>query len=163
MNYLKIMALCISILCVFHVASAQTPVERPESGNSGNAIGASRIDSKFSLFDPSRFSMQQSYSLSYVSSGGHGETIGLYLNSMKYELSSSLRLNVALGWLHHPSTLFGQDDRGIDSRGTVLPNVELLYRPSEKFLFQISYESIPGVYSAYHRGLGWPYNARTGF
>jgi len=163
MKFIKIMTLCILVVCLLQLAWADTLVEKPKSTSPRNAIGTTRVDSKFSLFDPNRFSMQQSYSISYMSFNGHGQTIGLYLNSMKYQLSSSVDLNVTLGWLHQPSRVFTRNDRGVSDYGHILPNVRLLYQPSDKFLFQISYESIPGVYSDYYRSRSWPYINRNPF
>jgi hypothetical protein len=128
-----------------------------------DAIGSTRVDSKFSLLDPSRFSMQQSYSITYMSYDGQGQTIGLYLNSMKYQLSSSMKLDVTLGWLHQPVRVFGESDRGINDYGRVVPNVQFLYQPSERFRFQISYESLPGVYSGNSGTRRWPYMDRNLF
>jgi hypothetical protein len=161
MKLLKILTLCILVFCLIQPAAAESLVEKPESTSPMNTIGTTRVDSKFSLLDPNRFSMQQSYSLSYSSYNGHGQTIGLYLNSLKYQLSNSLDLNVTLGWLHQPSRVFTRDDRGVNDYGHIMPNVRLLYQPSDKFLFQVSYESIPGVYSDYYRGRSWPYISRN--
>ncbi len=160
MKLLKILTLCILVSCLFQSVTAETLVDKPESTSPMNTIGTTRVDSKFSLFDPNRFSMQQSYSLSYLSYNGQGRTIGLYLNSMKYQLSSSLKLNVTLGWLHQPSRVFTRNDRGVNDYGHIMPNVRLLYQPSDNFLFQISFESIPGVYSDYSGSQVWPYISR---
>ena len=157
MKLLKILTSCILVFCLFQSVAAETLVKKQGSTSPMNTVGTTRVDSKFSLLDPNRFSMQQSYSLLYSSYNGRGQTIGLYLNSMKYQLSSSLNLNVTLGWLHQPSRIFTRTDRGVNDYGHIMPNVRLLYQPSDKFLLQISYESIPGVYSDYYSGRNWPY------
>jgi hypothetical protein len=163
-RFVKVLMFCVLVFCFCHHLAAETLAEKPESGASPmDAIGTTRVDSKFSLLDPDRFSMQQSYSISYLSYNGRGQTIGLYLNSMKYELSNSMNLDVTLGWLHQPSRVFTRSDRGVSDYGHIMPNVRFLYQPSEKFRFQISYESVPGVYSGYSGSRWWPYVSRSPF
>jgi len=152
------------LLTSLNIAFAEDKVETspvvtggPLNGNSASSIGSNHVDSKFSLFDPSRFSMQNSYSLIYSSYNGTGQTIGLYMNSMKYSVTSSLDLNVTLGWVHQPGQLFNKQDRGVTDYGSILPNVQLDYRPSDKFRLMISYQSIPGVYNDSRYGY-WPYS-----
>jgi hypothetical protein len=142
--------------------NAETMLNRDANENSAMGIGAGSFDSRFSLLDPNRFSMNHSYSVSYFSYGGHGETIGLYMNSMRYSLSNSLSVDVTLGWVHQPSQVLWGDSRGTKDYGSILPNVRLLYQPSEKFHLLISYETVPGVYGGqgrYYRPYGTrPFN-----
>lgn len=153
----KLLTVCILLLFSAQVVSADSVLERQDKTSAVNTIGSTRVDSKFSLFDPDRFSMQHSYSVSYISSNGHGQTIGLYLNSMRYQISRSVDLDVTLGWLHQPSQVFSRNEQGVNNYGRIMPNVRLLYQPSEKFRFQVSFESMPGVYTDYYRGSTWPY------
>jgi hypothetical protein len=152
------------LIAIFVVAIAvsagvgQSVDVKSDAASPAEAIGANRYESKFSLLDPSRFSMTHSYTLSYFSVGGHGQTLGLYVNSMRYQLSKSLDLGVALGWLHQPSQVFSRNDRGVTNYGTILPNVQLLYHPSEKFRFLISFESLPGGYAGGRQNPFWPLN-----
>lgn len=159
-----LMVLCVLAFCLSWEATADTLVEKQQSNGPGDAIGNTRLDSKFSLLDPNRFSMSQSYTVSYLSYNGHGQTIGLYLNSIRYELSGALDLNVTLGWLHQPSAFLFRNDRVATGYGQILPNFQLRYEPSEKYRFLISYESIPGVYSSFFRtDRRWPYINRNSF
>ena len=142
-------------LCRF--SSGENLADDLKRESSSTAIGTSCFDNKFSLLEPSRFSMQHSYSIAYSSVNGYGQTIGLYMNSMKYSFANSLNLNVTIGWVHRPSSVFSRNNRGVTDYGRILPNVQLLYQPSDKFRFEINYESIPGVYS------NSKYNAYTPF
>jgi len=146
--------MCALLFTICGCAFAGTTIEKANDASSATSIGSNRYESKFSLLDPSRFSMQQSYSVIYSSFGGTGHTIGLYMNSMKYQLSNSLDLNVTLGWLHQPGLLFS-NNRGTTDYGQILPNVQLKYEPSEKFRLLIGIETLPGVYS---NGRGYFYS-----
>ena len=156
MKSVSFIAVALAVACMVQVSSAESIMQQAEPGTSAESIGENRYESKFSLLDPNRFSMSHSYSLSYFSGGGDGQMIGLYINSMKYQLSNSIDVSVKLGWLHQPSNMFSQN-RGVTDYGTVLPNFQLQYHPSEKFKFMISFESIPGVYSDTRRDMIWPY------
>lgn len=127
-----------------------------EKPSTTDYIGTSRVDSKFSLFDPSRFNMQHSYSIMYSSWGGHGQTIGLYTNEMSYSLSRSIDVNVTLGWLHQPTEIMGNSERGVTDYGQILPNVQFKYQPSDKFKLMISYETLPGAFPETRERYYWP-------
>lgn len=147
----RLMTVIVCVMALAVTLNAETMLTRDALENSTMGIGANRFDSRFSLLDPSRFSMNHSYSVSYMSYGGHGETIGLYMNSMKYSLSKSLSVDVTLAWLHQPSQVLWGDSRGTNDYGSILPSVRLLYQPSEKFKLLISYETVPGVYGGQGR------------
>ncbi len=141
-----------SVMAVTMTLNAGTILDNSNANEKSSAdIGAGSYDSKFSLLDASRFSMKHSYSISYFSSGGRGETIGMYMNSMRYSLSKSLSVDVTLAWLHNPSQILWKDNRGTNNYGSILPSVSLLYQPSEKFRLLISYETVPGVYGGQGR------------
>jgi hypothetical protein len=120
-------------------------------------IGGERFESKFSLLDLSRLSMNHSYSISYLSYGGRGQTIGMYVNSIRYDLSSSMDLNVSLAWVHQPGLMLSGSDHGGSSVGEILPGFQFNYHPSDKFHLSISYQKVPGVYG-YPSGLFSPYS-----
>jgi len=150
--------LSLNLAIADETAEKNTLVTGHQAENSASSIGTSRVDSKFSLLDLNRISMQHSYSVIYSSFNGHGQTVGLYMNSLKYDISSSIDLNVTLGWVHQPGQMFNKQDRGVTDYGTILPNVQLKYQPSDKFRLMISYESIPGVYGNSRYNSYWPYS-----
>jgi len=119
---------------------------------SGDVIGDSRIENKFSLFDLSRLEMHHSYSISYFSSSGTGTTIGMYINSIRYKISDPLTLNVSLAWMHQPGNLLFKDRGTPTDYGSIFPSFSLEYRPSDKFHFQVEYLSLPAYpYSGNYR------------
>lgn len=88
------------------------------------------------LFDPSRFSMTNSYSMSVISNGKQSIYQNLYVNSSKYQLSNNLSLNLDLGYSFNPLSQSGTKN------GTFLPNAELRFTPNDHFLIQMSYHTL---------------------
>jgi hypothetical protein len=89
------------------------------------------------LLNPEQFSMTHSYAFSYSSAGGRSEARSLYVNSLRYALSSDLTLELDLGYLSRGTPLATQ-------RGTILPRFRLSYRPDPRLLLEIDYGSAPG-------------------
>jgi hypothetical protein len=99
-----------------------------------------------SLFDPSRLTMRQSYSLGYYSGGGRSGSIGYYLNSIEYVFSNPLRIRVDLGYLHSPTSMFSGGSSTLNS-GVFVPGLAVDWRPSRNILFRLDYRHVPlGVY-----------------
>jgi hypothetical protein len=91
--------------------------------------------------NPSRFTMSQSYSLSYLSYGGKGFSQGVYLNTMQYQLADPLSVRVQWGMAHQPFA--GAGLPGIYGNGLFLSSANLEYKPSEKFRIGLSIDSYP--------------------
>lgn len=93
--------------------------------------------SGFSFLNPSRFSMQQSYSVNFASGSLGSSSAGLYLNTLSYKLADPLTLSADVGFYSplYSSTPGSFGSRGIQdpSRGSsiVLPHVGLEYRPTQ--------------------------------
>lgn len=102
-------------------------------------LGLDSKSTSFSLLDPSRFKMWNSYTLSYFSGGGGSGNIGLYLNTIEYRPSDPLRLQVSLGYLHQPFSIIGNNYSG----GKILPSFQLWYNPSSKIYLHINISSMP--------------------
>jgi len=96
----------------------------------------------FSLFDPSKLSIRQSYSLGYYSGGGKNGSIGYYINSLEYRFSNPLRIRLDLGYLHSPTAMFssGPSER---KNGLFVPGFSLDWRPSDSFNFRLDYRQVP--------------------
>lgn len=107
----------------------------------------------FGWFDPSRLSMHHSYSLSYMTSGGQGLSLGMYTNSLFYRFSDPLSLQVDVSLIHSPFNSAG-DKFGKDISGIYLNRAELNYRPSENTLFTIQFRQLPALYWLNNRNYG---------
>ncbi len=99
--------------------------------------------------DPNRFSMQHSYSVSYMSLGGHGFSQGVYLNTMSYRFSDPLQVSLQWGVLNQPFGGFGVPS--LYQNGLFLSGASVEYKPSRNFSIGVQYNNIPGgrLYSPY--------------
>jgi len=127
-------------LIVYAVAVAQS--ENKQS----NVLNNSQLFKKpagflDSLIDPSKFSMSHSYSLSYFSWGGKSFSQGLYLNTMNYQLSEPLFMQVRIGYVHQP---FGIMNQSNGMNGKVFVQRALIeYKPSKNMRLTIDYQVNP--------------------
>jgi len=96
----------------------------------------------FSFIDPSKFHMQQSYSLSFISSGNTSGSLGLYTNRISYTINQNLQLIADIGYLHQPFSSLGNMPLSLD-KGQLLYGGELRYRPTENSLIQLRFENAP--------------------
>jgi hypothetical protein len=86
----------------------------------------------FSLFDPSRLTMHNSYTFSYYSGSGRSGTIGYYMNSIEYAFSGPLKIRLDLGYLHNPTSMFSRGSSGANT-GAFVPGISVDWRPSDQF------------------------------
>lgn len=156
MKYRGVIILALSLCLLVSPAYAQ---ENTAATNVSNFNGAPRAadllapakSTGFSLLDPSRLHISNSYSLSYFSGGGQSQSVGLYMSTVDYQLSRPLSLRVGIGYLHQPLGFLNSNTSTVGNE--ILPNVRLDYRPSESFHFMVDYRTIPS--SDYYGGYGW--------
>ncbi|HKP94689.1 MAG TPA: hypothetical protein VJ385_02925 [Fibrobacteria bacterium] len=114
--------------------------------------------SGFSLLNPNRFSMHQSYSVNFASGSYGSSSAGLYLNTLNYKLADPLTLSADVGF-HTPLYGTGYYARG-GSQGPgfqdprlgsslILPHVGLEYRPTESTTFSLHLFNGQDAYKAY--------------
>lgn len=99
----------------------------------------------FRLFDPTKWSRSQSYSMLLTGGGSAPRAQGLYVHSLQYRLSSNAQMTVHLGYLHQLSSSW--NGRAASPPNRLLPGFELTYRPSKRVLIQVNY----GTYGAQYR------------
>jgi len=110
--------------------------------------------STFSLFDPSRFHMTNSFTLMYGSSNGRSQSLGVYLNSIEYQVSDPLKIRLDLGYVQNTGALFGSNNRN-QRDGRILPGVSISWKPTKNLFFQFNYREMPvyyngGFYDSYY-------------
>jgi hypothetical protein len=110
---------------------------------SGDSLNAYTPITQKGLFDPSRFSMSNSYSMMVISDGKHSTYQNLYVNSSKYQLSNNLSLNLDLGYRFNSLATAKSNDRAF------LPNAELRFTPNEHLLIQMSYHTLDPYFYGY--------------
>jgi hypothetical protein len=116
-----------------------------------NYLGLSPQSPSFSLLDPSRLKMTQSYTISYFSSKSSQGSLGLYANTIQYQLSKPLTVWIGLSYLHQPFSWL--KSQNISTKGRILPNFMLEYKPNSNFYFLIKFSSLP--YGLYDREDFW--------
>jgi hypothetical protein len=103
--------------------------------------------------NPNRFSMQQSYALSYMSLGGHGFSQGVYLNTMSYQLADPLLVSFQWGFLNQPLGSFGVPS--LYNNGLFVSGASVEYKPSRNLSIGVQFNRDPrGYWSPQY---GYPY------
>lgn len=97
--------------------------------------------SLFNFLSADRFSMNQSYALSFYSGGGQSGSLGMFTNTFNFKLSNPLMLRVDMGIMHQP---FGGPKTGLQNQNAhFMHGAELIYRPSDHFMMQVGYRNNP--------------------
>jgi hypothetical protein len=107
----------------------------------------------FSLLDPQRLRLRQSYTFSYFSNSRSSGSLGIYTTTLDYQLSEPLSLSLSLNYLHQPLSVFGNNSAG--TKGEILPNFQLRYRPSSSFSLWIDVVTLPSAYGWGYDGYWW--------
>ena len=113
-----------------------------------------------SFFNTENFKMRQSFSMSYMTMGGQGLSLGMYTNSMMYKLSSKLDVQADVSLQTSPYSSFGQRLQS-SLTGIFLNRAEVNYRPSDNMLLRVSYQKLPygfnsmfSPYAGFYQGMG---------
>ena len=106
------------------------------------------------FFDPSKFSMSHSYTMSYTSFAGNGLALGVYTNSMMYRFTDRFNVQVDASISHSPYNTFGKDQQN-NLNGIRLSRAEVNYMPWDNFKVSLQYRNDP---SMYYYGSPYQYN-----
>jgi len=124
------------------------PFSRGSMESSLNPSGVSG----FSLLNPSRFNMQQSYSTSFTSNGQNSMSAGVYLNTLSYQLFNPLVFSIDLGvYTPFHSNFSNSNQSGNQPMNSefIIPRVGLDYRPSSNTLISIQFLNLNSANQAY--------------
>ena len=100
------------------------------------------------IFASDRFSMNHTFSASFLSFGGNSLMVNSYLNSMQYQLSAPLLLKVNLGIMNTPYSSFNNVHPGLDLNATnFIGSAELHYQPTSNAHVKIGVGVAPRYYS----------------
>ena len=159
-----IFAITLQVLSVLTFAQT-VPAENSGNANSSVVVGNGDFDShslfaqptsssSVSFLNPSRFSMHQSYSLSFASGGAGSTSSGVYLNTLSYKLASPLTLSMDMGFytpIH--SSIPGMRQNALSSPGAgtsmILPRMGLEYKPSDNFSLNLEIFNGQDAWKAY--------------
>ncbi len=143
------------VLCVAGIAAAS---ENPITGTTTTSTtvpsyrptieGASTVDlmgllQRQGIFDQERVTTWRTYSFGMAMGGGQTTSGGLLVQHMQYQLSKPLTLHVAVGLEHNPLGMAGMNIGGPQQANLTIPSVDLIYRPSDSFVFSFHYSQIP--------------------
>lgn len=117
--------------------------------------------SSFSLFDPSRFHMSQSYSFMFMSSNSGSQSLGMYLNSIEYQVSNPLNIKLDIAYVHQPGAFFNTSGVSLTD-GRILPAISISYRPTKNLLFRFNYRQTPLFYQDNNSAYDNNYYSREG-
>ncbi len=148
----------------FSPVQAQLKSQLQQEFNVSNGMAPGGEPSAYFLgfLDPSKFQMHHSFSLSYMTAGGQGMSLGTYTNSMMYQFSDKLdaRADISLSYSPYNSfSSFGSKKNDLSS--LYLSRAQLDYRPWSNFLVQVQYRQLP--YNAYYSPFYSPWNMESGF
>jgi len=134
---------------------AQLKSQLPKALAVEDAIQIPGVGSNSSLLrfiDPTRFFMNQSYSLSYSSFGG-GSSMGVYQNQMSYIFSDKLMMNARLGLMHDPLSIGSYSTGQTNLMDNLIYGFDLSYKPKDNVFFSIRFDKRP----YYSRSGFYPY------
>ena len=102
------------------------------------------------IFNPSKFSMSHSFSMSFFSVAGKGISQNVYLNTMTYQIASPLLLRVQWGIQNFPHNDLAKNSP-LFQNGFFLNGAELQYKPSDKFEMRLQFSRMPNYrYNSYY-------------
>ncbi len=149
-------SLLYSLVAIALVATVALAQFKPRSNDEPN-VSQSMIRSDdsgllFGWFDPGKLKMTQSYSLSYQTFGSNGLALGVYTNSLSYQISDPLSVQMDVSAVHSPYNTFG-DKLGKSLSGIYLTRAQINYKPSDNTLFQLQFRQLPP--SMFYGGYGY--------
>ncbi|HET6402972.1 MAG TPA: hypothetical protein VFH95_16445 [Candidatus Kapabacteria bacterium] len=120
-----------------------------------NTAGAMSSGSNFlsSIFDPARFSMHQSVSMSYVGGAGGSMGLSMFTNTFAYRPSSDLYISADVSMVYSPFSTFGSAFQN-QMNGLYLTNAQLDWKLSDNTFLRVEYVGGSGAgmygYSPYY-------------
>lgn len=142
---MAVVLICVSVSAQFKTQMSEEP------SVSQSFVRSDDSGLLFGWFDPSKLKMSQSFSMSYETFGNQGLALGMYTNSLSYQVSEPLSVQMDVSVMHSPYSSLGGDFAKSLS-GIYLSRAELNYKPSDNTLFQIQFRQMPA--SLYYGGYG---------
>lgn len=147
----------IALISIFAGLATANPSLTVPIRSEGFSAGSLRSNQSLFLLDPSRFGMQQSYSMQYTSTSMGSFSSGVYLNTLSYRFSIPLTLSVDIGMYN----VFHQDFEGqryesgqqtTQKPQFLLPRIGLEYKPTANTTFSLQIMQMNDAYRAYGPG-----------
>ncbi|HWF44600.1 MAG TPA: hypothetical protein VG537_08155 [Candidatus Kapabacteria bacterium] len=131
-------------VAVHDTASAQFRNDPQASQPDINTADAMKGGDSFwsRLFDPSRFSMHQTYSMSFMSSGFGSTGLSMFTNTFSYKASDNLFVSADVSAVYSPFSTFGSAYTN-SLNGIYLTNARLDWKLGDNTFMRIEYVGGP--------------------
>ncbi len=94
------------------------------------------------LFDPQRFNMHQTYTMSFISGGGQSTGLGVFTNTFAYKAAEDLMISADLSAVYSPfSTLGSSFQKSLN--GVYLSSARLDWKMGENTFLRVEYNGMP--------------------
>ncbi len=154
LGYLRIVLLLVGSLLVASPVFAQfrpgvTPTVAEEKPASTLEAMSGHGDDFFSrLFDPSRLTSHQTYSMSYMTGGGSSFGLTSFTNSFNYRASDDLFISADVSAVYSPFSSFGSAfQKSIN--GIYLSSARLDWKMGENTFLRVEYNGAPFLNSRF--------------
>jgi hypothetical protein len=119
-------------------------------------------NSLFGFLDSDNFHMNNSFEMSFATSGGQSLAMNTFTNNMFYKFSNKLNVQLSTSFVMSPYSSLGSSFQN-NIKGIYITNAQLNYKPWKNVDVMVSYRQLPPgsyYYSPYsYYGGGWS----TGF
>jgi len=147
MKNLRLLVVLFIILPMAGYGQLKKDVSKPNISNTLNS--ATYANGLLGFLDPSRLSMQHSFSMSYMSFGGGGMMVNTYMNTLNYTFSDKLFLSTNLGIMNSPYNSFSA--KNALNQTQFFGGAELIYLPTKNSVLSIRFDYSPYMYQPYVR------------
>jgi hypothetical protein len=152
----KKMKYIFAVITIISVGLGQLKSDLSQNNAITNNLSASD-GSIMSLFDPSRFSMKHSFSMSMLSMNSQSIGVASYTNNMNFLLRDNLRLQTNVTFMQ--PNMISSNTPNPYSNSQLYFNSVLDYSPTENTHFQVSFGNYP-MYSRYQTS---PFQLNRGY
>lgn len=138
------------IFFLVHISSAQFRGMEPKNPSiQDGVVKPSSENLMFGFFNPDKFTMNHSVSMSYMSLGGQSVGLTMYTNSMRYQVSEQISARADVSLVYSPFSSLGTTFQK-DIAGIYLNRAQVDYQPSKNFRVSLQYRNMPTYgYSPY--------------
>ena len=155
---MKRLLIIVFLIGAANLASAQF---RPGSGIASDEKPTSTMDAMsghgddfFSrLFDPARFNMHQTYTMSFSSGGGQSTSLGVFTNTFAYKAAEDLMISADLSAVYSPYSSLGSAYQK-SLNGVYLSSARLDWKMGDNSFLRIEYNGMPNG-SSYYSPFGY--------
>jgi hypothetical protein len=159
----SVLPVALLLMCVA-AASAQFKSQLDAEGHVSDGISSAGSPSLLmGWFDPDKFHMSHSFSMSYMTGGGQGLSLGTYTNSMTYQFSDKVDARADISMMYSPFNTFSSPLKGKSDLSSVfLSRAEVNYRPWENVQLKVQFRQSP-FYNPYYSPFYSPWDGEFGF